>query len=130
MFRKTCILLCLFAAISAARLPLGVVQFGAWVDMFSDLVERTGSVRESLSNTFNGDYRCAGCDFVSASTAQAEEKEQSATFDTSFAKIPLVLLSTDVVVVVPSPIIGSLAQDLRIPRFGVRETAVPPPRFA
>jgi hypothetical protein len=130
MFRKTCILLGLFAAISAARLPLGVVQFGAWVDMFYDLVERTGSVRESLSNTFNGDYRCAGCDFVSASTAQAEEKEHSATFDTSFAKIPLVLLSVDVVVVAPSPILGSLPEDLRIPCFGVRETAVPPPRFA
>ena len=74
MFRKICILLGLFAAISAARLPLGVVQFGAWVDMFSELFERTGSVRESFSNTFNGDYRCAGCDFVSASTAKAEEK--------------------------------------------------------
>ena len=130
MFRKTCILLGLFAAISAARLPLGVVQFGAWVDMFSDLVERTGSVRESLSNTFNGDYRCAGCDFVSASTAQAEEKEQSATFNTSFAKILLVLLSVDVVVVAPSLILGSLTEEMGIPRFGVRETAVPPPRFA
>ena len=130
MFRKTCILLGLFAAISAARLPLGVVQFGAWVDMFYDLVERTGSVRESLSNIFNGDYRCAGCDFVSASAAQAEEKEQFATFDTSFAKAPLVLLSSDVVVVAPSPILGSLTEDMRIPCLGLRETAVPPPRFA
>ena len=130
MFRKTCILLCLFAAISAARLPLGVVQFGAWLDMFSELVERTGSIRESFSDTFSGDYRCAGCDFVSASTAKAEEKKQSATFDTSFAKVPLVLLSADVVVVAPSPIIGSLVEDKRILRLGVRETAVPPPRLA
>tara|TARA_B100000579_G_C22796480_1_gene837401 strand:+ start:621 stop:1013 length:393 start_codon:yes stop_codon:yes gene_type:complete len=130
MFRKTCILLGLFAAISAARLPLGVVQFGAWVDMFSELVERTGSIRESFSDTFSGDYRCAGCDFVSASTAKAEEKKQSATFDTSFAKVPLVLLSADVVVVAPSPIIGSLVEDKRILRLGVRETAVPPPRLA
>mgnify|MGYP001186789215 CR=1 FL=1 len=130
MFRKICILLGLFAAISAARLPLGVVQFGAWVDMFSELVERSGSIRESLSGTFNGDYRCAGCDFVSVSTAQAEEKKQSATFDGSFAKVPLVLLSADVVVVAPSPILGSLTENMRIPRLGVRETAVPPPRFA
>jgi hypothetical protein len=130
MFRKTCIVLGLFAAISAARLPLGFVQFGAWVDMFSDLVERTGSVRESLSNTLNGDYRCAGCDFVSASTAQAEEKEHSATLDPSCAKVPLMLLSADVVVVAPSPILGSLTEDMRIPCLGVRETAVPPPRFA
>ena len=130
MFRKTCILLCLFAAISAARLPLGVVQFGAWLDMFSELVERTGSIRESFSDTFSGDYRCAGCDFVSASTAKAEEKKQSATFDTSFAKVPLVLLSADVVVIAPSPIIGSLVEDKRILRLGVRETAVPPPRLA
>ena len=98
--------------------------------MFSELVERNGSIRESLSGTFNGDYRCAGCDFVSVSTAQAEEKKQSATFDTSFAKIPLVLLSADVVVVAPSPILGSLAEDLRISPSSVRETAVPPPRFA
>ncbi|MBU63216.1 MAG: hypothetical protein CMI26_12025 [Opitutae bacterium] len=130
MFRKTCILLGLFAAVSAARLPVGVVQFGAWVDMFSDLVERTGSIRDSFSNTFNGDYRCAGCDFVSASTAQTEEQEQSATFETSFAKITLVLLSADVSVVAPSPILGSLVDDLWIPRFSVGETAVPPPRFA
>lgn len=130
MFRNTCIVLGLFAAISAARLPLGVVQFGAWVDMFSELVERSGSIRESLSDTFSGDYRCAGCDFVSSSNAQAEEKKQSATFDTSFAKVPLVLLSANVVVLAPSPIIGSLAEDKRILSLGVRETAVPPPRFA
>ena len=98
MLRKTCILLSLLAALTAARLPLGFVQLGSWAGMFSDYVEQTGSVLVSLAWTFDGEHRCGGCVYVSEATADAEEQKKSATVDTSFSKIPFALLDLQFVV--------------------------------
>ena len=130
MLRKTCILLSLLAALTAARLPLGFVQLGSWAGMFSDYVEQTGSVPVSLAWTFDGEHRCGGCVYVSEATAEAEEQEKSATLDSSFSKIPFALLDLQVVVVEPSKFLGDLSEELHLLPLSVPETTVPPPRIS
>ena len=129
MLRKTCILLSLLAALTAARLPLGFVQLGSWAGMFSDYVEQTGSVPVSLAWTFDGDHRCGGCVYVSEATADAEEQERSATVETSL-KIPFALLDLQIVVVEPSKVLGDLSEEFCLLPLSVPETTVPPPRIS
>jgi hypothetical protein len=129
MLRKTCILLSLLAALTAARLPLGFVQLGSWAGMFSDYVEQTGSVPVSLAWTFDGEHRCGGCVYVSEATAGAKEQEKSATVETSL-KIPFALLDLQVVVVEPSKVLGDLSEEFCLLPLSVLETSVPPPRIS
>jgi hypothetical protein len=130
MLRKTCILLSLLAALTAARLPLGFVQLGSWSGMFLDYVEQTGSVPVSLAWTFDGEHRCGGCVYVSEATAKAEEQEKLAMLDSSFSKIPFALLDLQFVVVEPSKVSGDLSVELHLLPLSVPETAVPPPRIS
>lgn len=127
MLRKTCILLSLLAALTAARLPLGFVQLGSWAGMFSDYVEQTGSVLVSLAWTFDGDHRCGGCVYVGEANADAEEQEKSATVETSL-KIPFALLDLQIVVVEPSKVFGVLSEEFCLLPLSVPENTVPPPR--
>ena len=129
MLRKTCILLSLLAALTAARLPLGFVQLGSWSGMFLDYVEQTGSVPVSLAWTFDGEHRCGGCVYVSEATAGAKEQEKSATVETSL-KIPFALLDLQVVVVEPSKVLGDLSEEFCLLPLSVLETSVPPPRIS
>jgi hypothetical protein len=129
MLRKTCILLSLLAALTAARLPLGFVQLGSWAGMFLDYVEQTGSVPVSLAWTFDGDHRCGGCVYVGEATANAEDQEKSATVETSL-KIPFALLDLQIVVVEPSKVLGDLSEEFCLLPLSVLETSVPPPRIS
>ncbi|MFP6886795.1 MAG: hypothetical protein VB997_04505, partial [Opitutales bacterium] len=128
MVRNFSILLALASAFSLARLPLGVVQVGAWVDMFNEFVEQTGSVAISAEWTFDGDHRCSVCEYVGEETGKDEE--QSTSNETSFTKILLGPLDMGIILVEPAQVIGRLVTGTHFPSIGFFETDIPPPRVA
>ena len=121
-------LFALVAAFSLARLPLGMVQVGAWVNMFNEFVEQTGSLGISADWTFDGDHRCLGCEYVGEQTG--EDEEQSTSNETSFIKILLSTLDVDPTLVEPLQVIGRIVTQTHFPSVGFFETDLPPPRTA
>ena len=128
MHRKVGILLAFFAVLSVARLPLGIVQVGAWVDRFNEFVEQTGSVKTSVNWTLDGEHLCATCEFVSEQAGEAEDEESSSAVESSSAKIPLAPLSAEVIVVEPSRVTGMVVAEERRCSTRVSDIEVPPPR--
>jgi len=128
MVRKISMLFALVAAFSLARLPLGMVQVGAWVNMFNEFVEQTGSLGISADWTFDGDHRCLGCEYVGEETGKDEK--QSTSSETSFTKILLSPLDVDATVVEPPQVIGRIVNEPNYLTVGFFETDIPPPRIA
>ena len=128
MVRKISMLFALVAAFSLARLPLGMVQVGAWVNMFNEFVEQTGSVGISVDWTFDGDHRCLGCEYVGEQTG--EDEEQSTSNETVFIKILLSPLDMDATIVESAQVIGRIVHEPNYLPVGFFETDLPPPRIA
>ena len=61
-FQLSIALLAMFATTS---IPLGVLQVGVWASMFENFYQETQSIFLSAERTFDGDYRCSGCELVS-----------------------------------------------------------------
>ena len=128
MVRKISMLFALVAAFSLARLPLGMVQVGAWVNMFNEFVEQTGSLGISADWTFDGDHRCLGCEYVGEQTG--EDEEQSTSNETSFTKILLGPLDMGIILVEPARVFGRIVTETHFSSIGFFETDIPPPRIA
>jgi hypothetical protein len=73
MTRKPIFILSLIAAFSASGLPLGVLQLGAWANMFEQFYEETNSVLLSAERVFDGQNRCLGCVFVTDQGTKSKE---------------------------------------------------------
>ena len=55
----------LLAMCATTSIPLGVLQVGVWASMFENFYQETQSIFLSAERTFDGDYRCSGCELVS-----------------------------------------------------------------
>ncbi len=73
MISKSIFILSLIAAFSASGLPLGVLQIGAWANMFEQFYEETNSVLLSAERVFDGQNRCLGCEFVTNQGTKSKE---------------------------------------------------------
>lgn len=120
--------LAMVAALAAARLPLGVVQAAAWIDMFGENRERTESFSDAFALTFGGDYRCAVCELVGEEVGAKAEGAPASSTENTFVKLPLLSASAEPVVVEPARVVGRFHPEAAASRDGFFEKALPPPR--
>ena len=127
MIRKPIFILSLIAAFSASGLPLGVLQLGAWANMFDQFYEETNSVLLSAERVFDGQHRCMGCDFVTDQGTKSKEAFSSSML--SPEKIILDQGEIDVVSFI-NPLISDQTTVVSQPPLPVFEkTETPPPRL-
>ena len=130
MFRKFGIFLALVSAIATTQFPLGVVQVSAWLGMFSDYLEETGSLTTSLDWTFDGQHRCEGCDFVREQVAESEEPQETSFSGPTYLKLLLAPLVVEVPIVESPSVIGEITSDMQLLFCEVADLITPPPRFS
>lgn len=116
------------AALAAARLPLGVVQAAALIDMFGENQERTESLTDAFALTFGGDYRCAVCEVVGEEVGAKAEGAPASSTENTFVKTPLLSAGADPIVVESPRVVGRFHPEAAAPRDGFFENALPPPR--
>jgi hypothetical protein len=127
MTRRLILILSLIAAFSASGLPLGVLQLGAWANMFDQFYEETNSVLLSAERVFDGQHRCLGCEFVTGQGTKS--KKAFSSIMQSPEKIPLDQKKFPAVSFF-NPLISdqtSVASQPPLPVFEKTET--PPPRL-
>ena len=129
MYRKFCICLALVSAIATSQLSLGIIQVCSWVDMFSDYVVETGSMKTSLDWTFNGQHPCEGCDFVSDQVGESEKGKKTAFAGVASLKLVLAPLVMEVLVLEPPKVVGTIDHDGPLLLSEVLDLVIPPPRF-